>query len=60
MKKLKYLSIMTLVFGAMAFACNDDGVRPLRGGEDEDEDPIVADPPTNPGGNTNPLDSLGV
>ncbi len=34
-----------MLFGALAFACNDEMVRPLGGGEDEDDDPIIIDPP---------------
>ncbi|MCG8386990.1 MAG: hypothetical protein MJA30_15700 [Cytophagales bacterium] len=45
MKKLKYLSVFAMLFGALAFACNDEMVRPLGGGEDEDDDPIIIDPP---------------
>ena len=50
---------MTLVIGVMAFACNEQSVSPLRGGEDEDEDPFILDPPANSGSNAIPIDSLG-
>lgn len=62
MKRLKYLSIFALIFGAMAFSCNDENIRPLgTGGDDEEDDPIILDPPPPPPPteqNTVPLDSL--
>lgn len=49
MKKLKYITILSLIFGAFAFACNEDVVSPLGGGgDDEDDDPIVLPPPPPP------------
>ncbi|UII33916.1 hypothetical protein LVD17_08820 [Fulvivirga ulvae] len=49
MKRIKFFSILTLIFGAFAFACNEDVVRPLGGGgDDEDDDPIVLPPPPPP------------
>ncbi|MBL6446090.1 hypothetical protein JMN32_07215 [Fulvivirga sp. 29W222] len=50
MKRIKYFSILTLIFGAFAFACNEDVVGPLGGGDDEDDDPIVLPPPPPPPG----------
>ncbi|MTI24992.1 hypothetical protein [Fulvivirga kasyanovii] len=52
MKKLKYITVLSLIFGAFAFACNEDVVRPEGGGgDDEDDDPVVIPPPP-PSGRT--------
>lgn len=46
MKKFKYISVLALVFGAIAFSCNDENVGPLgTDGDDEEDDPIILDPP---------------
>jgi hypothetical protein len=59
MKRVKYISILTLIFGAMTFSCDEDFVRPLTG--DEDEDPIIIPPPPPPPTqNSTGIDSLNL
>ncbi|MDN5214971.1 hypothetical protein QQ020_23020 [Fulvivirgaceae bacterium BMA12] len=61
MKIVKYISILTLIFGA--FSCNEEEINPrYGGGDDEDEDPveIPPPPPPPPGPNTMVLDSLSI
>ena len=58
MKKLKYITILSLIFGA--FACNEDVVRPLGGGDDEDDDPIVLPPPPPPAQDSTAGDTLNI
>jgi len=55
MKRLKYLFIFTLIFGAASFACNQETVLPKNTGDDEDEDPVEIPPPsaTNDGDSVN-------
>lgn len=61
MKRIKYFSILTLIFGAFAFACNEDVVGPLGGGgDDEDDDPIIMPPPPPQGGNAGSADTVNI
>jgi hypothetical protein len=49
MKKIKYLSIFVLLFGALAFACSDESMNPLQSeGDDEEDIPIIITSPTEP------------
>lgn len=60
MKRVKYISILILIFGATTFSCSDDFVKPLGTG-DEDEDPIVIPPPPPPSTqNSTNIDSLNL
>lgn len=57
MKTIKYFSILTLIFGVFAFACNEDVVRPEGGGgDDEDDDPVVIPPPPPSGQSATTID----
>ena len=59
MKSVKYISILTLIFGAFAFSCDEEEIYRSGGGDDEDEDPVEIPPPP-PGANTVEIDSLGI
>jgi hypothetical protein len=54
MKFFKYLFVGLICLSA--FACSD----PLRGGGDEDDDPIIIKPPVQPNGQPTPPDSLRI
>ena len=60
MKNVKYMSILTLIFGAFAFSCDEEELYRSGGGDDEDEDPveIPPPPPPPPGANIIKIDSL--
>ncbi len=62
MKKLKYITAFAFILGLFAVSCNDDVVRPLGTGGDEDDDPIIIGGGENddPEGDMVNLDSLNV
>ena len=60
MKSVKYISILTLIFGAFAFSCDEEEIN-RGGGDDEDEDPVeIPPPPPPPAANIMEIDSLGI
>ena len=58
MKSVKYISILTLIFGAFAFSCDEEEIYRSGDGDDEDEDPVEIPPP--PSANTIEIDTLGI
>ncbi|GAA5037786.1 hypothetical protein GCM10011506_36080 [Marivirga lumbricoides] len=62
MKKIKYILMLTLLFGVITFSCNDERVNPVGttggGSDDEEDDPIILDPPGSSQNPPVPLDSL--
>ena len=48
MKKLKYISVLSVILSVFAFSCNEDSISPLRTGDDEDDDPVETIPPPPP------------